>query len=232
MAIRIRTIAIAALFGAVSFVPHPAKAADPATVEQLITVLKVERQVAQLREILEKSFEQGLDDAAHKHGMTQAEIDRGKPILVAAMMKSFDEAFSWEQMKPQYVKIYAEELTDDEVNATIAYYTSPQGQSMLAKLPVLMKRGSDIGMARGREMGPKLDAAMNEAIRQIREGETKDAKANVENAMKQVHATQAKDASTTGPSAADTPAASEKDKDAGQKVATPDAKSDKTDPQH
>lgn len=203
MTLGFRIAAIAIFAAALAMTPPPAQAADPAKAEQLIAVLKVDKQMEQMRAILQKSFEQGLEDAARKHGMTPAEIDHGKPILVAVMMKSFDETFSWDYMKPQFVRIYEEELTDDEIDAAIAYYSSPQGQSMLAKFPVLMKRGVDIGMARGREMGPKLDEAMEAAIKQIRADAAKETKANVVNAMKQVRAEEAKDAPAAPAPAAD-----------------------------
>ena len=189
---RINVIATALLVAAVSLIPHPARAADPAKVEHLLTVLKIDSMMGKMTGIMEQAVERGFIDAATKKGLTPAQIDRSRPVLVA-LKKSIDDAFSWDFFKPKITKVYEEELTDSEIDAALAYYSSPQGQSLLAKLPTLMQRGAEIGMQRGREMGPKIDAAINAAIEQVRKDEAKvkeqeknDAQKNVEAAEKEV----------------------------------------------
>jgi uncharacterized protein len=194
-----RLVAVAVLIAAVSLLPHPARAADKAKVEQLLVVLKADRQIEQIKGILEKSMEQGIVAGAKRKGITQAELDRGRPIIMAALTKAIEEAFSWDYFKPRLVGVYEEELSNEEVDAALAYYGSPLGQTMLAKMPALMQRGADIGVARAREMEPKMDAIMDQAMRQIREDETRDAKTNVDAAVKQVHDDATKNADMTNP---------------------------------
>jgi hypothetical protein len=194
MTFRIKTVAVAVLLGAISFVPRPAQAADPAKVEKLLTVLKVDRQMDSFKKLLEQSFAAGFADTAKKKGMTPAEIERVRSIVMDAMQKMMEQAFSWDYFKPQIVRIYGEELTNEEVDSAIAYYSSPQGQSLLAKMPVLMQRGGEVGMTRAREMAPQMDATMDAAIKQLREEESKEARAHVSDAVKQVHEAEAKDA--------------------------------------
>jgi len=217
MQIRTRLVVIALFVVAFSLATHPAQAADQAKVEQLLAVLKVDRQMDQMKAMLAKSFAAGIADGARKKGLSQAEIDRGMPIMVAAITKAIDEAFSWEYMKPQFLKVYGEELSNDDVDAAVAYYGSPQGQSMLAKMPILMQRGGEIGIARARAMEPRMDAIMNDAIKQIRAQELKGAGKATDDAIKQVHDDAMKDAAAAG---------------AADKNGKPDAQPATQNPQH
>jgi len=199
MKFRIKIVATALLVAAVSLVPHPARAADSEKVERLLQVLKIDQQMGKMTEMFEKTIERQYADIARKKGMTEAEIDRGRPVILATLKKIFEESFSWDYFKPRIANLYVEELTNDEVDAAIAYYSSSQGQSLIAKMPVLMQRGMDIGMKRGQEMGPQIDAAMDAALKQIRkdeakasEDEKKVAEKNVEAAEKAVKENSAK----------------------------------------
>jgi hypothetical protein len=193
MKFRFNTAAAALLIASIALVPHVARAADSEKVERLLQVLKIDQQMDKMKEMMEKSVEDGFVATAKKKGMTQAELDRGQPVIKAMVKKIFDESFSWDYFKPRFANVYVEELTNDEVDAAIAYYSSPQGESLIAKMPVLMQRGMDIGMKRGQEMGPQIDAAMQAAFNQIRkddakasEEEKKIAEKNVEAAEKAV----------------------------------------------
>jgi len=220
MQTRTRLVAIALFVVAFSLTPHPARAADQAKVEQLLTVLKIDRQMDQMKAMLAKSFAAGIADGARKKGLSQAEIDRGMPIMIAAMTKAINEAFSWDYMKPQFLKIYGDELSNDEINAAVTYYGSPQGQSLLAKMPILMQRGSEIGIARARAMEPRMEAIMDDAIKQIRAQELKVAGTATDSAVKQVHDDAAKDAAAVG------------QQPANNKAGKSDTQSATQDPQH
>ena len=192
MRLRAEIVAATMLIWSLAVAPYQARAADQAKVERLIAVLKVDRMMEKMTAFMEQAVEKGFVDSATKRGLTPAQIDRGRPVLVA-LKKSIDEAFSWDFFKPRIIKLYEEELTNEEIDAALAYYSSPQGQSMLAKQPMLMQRGGEIGMKRGQEMGPKIGAAISAAIEQVRkdelkvsEQEKKDAEKNVEKAEKQV----------------------------------------------
>ncbi len=211
---RIKAAAAALFIGALCAL-SPARAADTAKVEQLLTVIKMDQQMAQMLAVMEKSAEQGFVEAARGKGKSEAEIERAKPIFRAAIKQSLDEALSWDYMRPAIARVYQEELTNDEVDAAIAFYGSPQGQSMLAKMPGLMKRGMELGIARMHEVQPKMEAIMEKAFAKLREQEKNDSRASVERAQKQVRENAAKDPGAQKPDAATPqPNANDKAKDA------------------
>lgn len=63
------------------------------------------------------------------------------------------------------VPIYVKHLTSEEMAATIAFYSSPEGQAVLRKLPVIlaesMAAGQQWGEALGRRVADRLAAREN-----------------------------------------------------------------------
>jgi len=56
------------------------------------------------------------------------------------MMDWVSTKLSWEKMKPVYIKLYDETLTEEEVNGAVAFYKTPAGQALLNKMPLLMQK--------------------------------------------------------------------------------------------
>ena len=44
---------------------------------------------------------------------------------------------TWENMEPTYLKIYEDSFSQSEVDSMIAFYSSPGGQAVVAKLPLV-----------------------------------------------------------------------------------------------
>ena len=49
------------------------------------------------------------------------------------------------QMENASIKLYADNLTDEEVDAALAFYRTPVGQRLLQKLPAMAQQGMQIG---------------------------------------------------------------------------------------
>jgi hypothetical protein len=49
---------------------------------------------------------------------------------------------SWKSLEPDYVELYSQTFTEEEIDAMIAFYKSPAGQSMIAKTPELTQKSS------------------------------------------------------------------------------------------
>jgi uncharacterized protein len=144
----------------------PAGAASPEKVDALIVEMKIEQNFVQVRQIMMDAFEQGVAQAAKQRGLSDAQLARIRPEL-DALRDTLAEGFSWQSMAADFRQVYAEELTDEEVDAALAYYRSPAGASLLAKMPVLMQRGAEIGQRRAQALMPelmrKLEATVDDA---------------------------------------------------------------------
>ena len=71
--------------------------------------------------------------------------------------------FSWQVMKPQYMKLYEEAFTDEEIDGMIAFYSTPAGQSCLKKIPIVMQRSMVIGRDAMMELNPEIQRIFKEA---------------------------------------------------------------------
>lgn len=65
----------------------------------------------------------------------------------------FDEYFRWENLRPEYVRLYAEAYTEAEIRELIAFYRTPVGRKSVDLMPMLMQRGAEIGQ---RQIQPHL----------------------------------------------------------------------------
>jgi hypothetical protein len=83
-------------------------------------------------------------DEAVEHAVEQSHALFSDPTLV-------------DDMIAEMVPLYAETYTLDELRQLIAFYSSPLGQKMLAKMPMLMNRGMEISQ---RVMMPRIQKAM------------------------------------------------------------------------
>jgi hypothetical protein len=83
------------------------------------------------------------------------------------MDRALSDAFKWDDLKPQFVTIYAKELTDAEMDAAVAFYSTPEGQSLLNKMPQLMQEGAKIGQQRMQAVTPRLQAESEAVIKKL-----------------------------------------------------------------
>lgn len=56
------------------------------------------------------------------------------------MVAIMREEMSWAKFQPIIVDIYANNFTEQEIDDMIAFYKTPTGQSLLAKMPVVMQQ--------------------------------------------------------------------------------------------
>jgi hypothetical protein len=76
-------------------------------------------------------------------------------------MKDFLKKYmSWAGLKDEMVKIYVDEFTESELNELNKFYQTPLGKKTLAKMPVLLAKGAELGQRRVQEHLPELQTAI------------------------------------------------------------------------
>lgn len=78
----------------------------------------------------------------------------------------FSEHFSWTELEPEYVRIYAEAYTEPELRELIAFYDTPVGRKTVDLMPVLMRRGAEIGE---RQIEPHLPELQRRIMQRMME---------------------------------------------------------------
>jgi hypothetical protein len=90
--------------------------------------------------------------------LKKAEVDIQKAS--AQMQKVFGDPTLVDDMIAEMVPIYAETYTLDEIRQLTAFYASPLGQKLQAKMPELMSRSMQISQ---RVMMPRIQKALAES---------------------------------------------------------------------
>ncbi len=111
-----------------------------------------------------------LLDAMDMAGMLDSSIDvsldaqiQANPEMApyrAVMHTFFSKYMSYAALKPQLVDIYAAEFSASELAETAAFYATPTGKKLLAKLPMLMGKGAQLGQQTIQGHVPELQEAI------------------------------------------------------------------------
>jgi len=144
--------------------------AAPPTDESLDELLKVSRIESTLDQVyasMDKMIRQSLAQAAAGQPLSeeQQRVLDAAPARLAAVLRS---ELNWAEMRPIYVAIYKESLEQSDVDAMIAFYKTPAGQAVLAKLPAILQRSMSVAQARLQTVIPKLKGAMEEVLREAK----------------------------------------------------------------
>lgn len=87
--------------------------------------------------------------------LSAADAEKTREVQ-AEIMKLIEEEFSWERVKPEYVKLYADLFTEDELAGLIAFYQSPVGKAFVSKMPTLMERSAELTQRQMMKISPKI----------------------------------------------------------------------------
>ncbi len=68
------------------------------------------------------------------------------------------EEVGWEQVRPVIVKLYSDSFTDADLDGIIAFYKSPAGEALVAKMPQVAAKTTGTVQDRIKELQPKLAA--------------------------------------------------------------------------
>jgi hypothetical protein len=93
---------------------------------------------------LDKTFGESLQNMVDM----QIKQNPGIAPFRKVMLDFFGKYMSWEAVKDDMAKIYAEEFTAEELKDLIAFYKTPTGQKAALRLPQLMNKGAELGMRR------------------------------------------------------------------------------------
>ena len=85
--------------------------------------------------------------------------------LQAKMLDLVKARLSWDKMRPQYVSVYSETFSDEEITGILAFYESPAGRAMLAKMPTLLSKSMSVAQAQMGDIVPEIERLTRESLR-------------------------------------------------------------------
>ena len=131
------------------------KATIAASMETMKTMMAA--QIQQMQKQLPAAAARGPEARALQEKMMERTMD-----LVS-------EELSWENMRDSYVDVYAETLTEEEMEGLIAFFRSSVGKAFVKKQPELMQRAAAVTQKATAGMVPKIIALQAEVMKEMRE---------------------------------------------------------------
>ncbi len=82
--------------------------------------------------------------------------------LQARLLAVLDEELSWPSLKEEYLDVYTEIFTREELKALLEFSKSETGRSINAKMPQLMQKTMQIGQRHSQQAIPRMQEVMEE----------------------------------------------------------------------
>ena len=152
-----------------AFVPffataQQATAPTDASLEQLLVVTHANQLMAsvqrQTRASLAPMFERAVEQIATEHPEKREMVTQAFAKFLNTTMDSLEAELSWAALKPMTLEVYRSTFSQEEVNAMIAFYGSPTGQSVIAKMPLASQKSMQMIQQR---MAPLMQRVMYQA---------------------------------------------------------------------
>ncbi|MBS1815352.1 MAG: DUF2059 domain-containing protein [Acidobacteria bacterium] len=139
--------------------PAPISPEKEAKIEKLISLMTTDAQIKNMITQTQQQLHTQVSQRAAA-GTTDEQKKIGADYL--AKVDAATATLNWEKAKPAVIRAYAEEFSDADLDAYIAFFSSPAGKDFIAKSPAVGNKVGDAARAQFREIAPSLQAATRE----------------------------------------------------------------------
>jgi len=139
----------------------------PATKEDIQKYLEVMHS----REMMAKMVD-AMSAPMHKmfHDQFLKDKDKLPPDFEERMTRMMDDtmkSFPWDQMLDSMIPVYQKHLTKSDVNALIAFYSTPTGQKLLRDMPAIMQEAMENMMPLMQKQMDSMKGRMQQEVAQM-----------------------------------------------------------------
>jgi hypothetical protein len=121
-------------------------------------------EIEAVRELLQVSRTRENFIRAMELGMDQAGAADMTPAVRQALRAFMDEHFRYEDLEPEFIRLYTDLYTEEEIRGLSAFYRTPLGQRVVETLPELSARSTGIAQERLQAAMPELMEAIMKAV--------------------------------------------------------------------
>jgi len=133
---------IAILFAAMCTVPAWASPAKDATIEKLLVLTEAQKSADTALTDADAFIQSTVQSMAEQESIPAAQRQAAKTCL-ENYRTLIRQSLNWESLKPEYLRIYRETFSEEELLELTAFYKSPTGRMLIEKAPILeSKKGS------------------------------------------------------------------------------------------
>ncbi len=140
--------------------PASAGPPDTARIEHLLEVMEANKIVDQMLPMLAQQTRAMLEQQLDRQKAGPAQRERMQRLLESQEV-DMRKLLTWEKLKPAYVRVYADTLSAAEIDAMTRFYESPEGRSVMQKMPQILQRTMV-------EMQPLIVSLMQEQAARMR----------------------------------------------------------------
>jgi len=154
------------------------QAAEPKTDPNMAVRNKLALELLQTMKV-DQLLEQSLDNVKNMQAQIMKQTIQNAKDQTSALkiqnkvMDLMKKEWSWENLKPEFVKLYADTFSEDELKGLINFYKSPVGQAFIKKQPEMQQKSMIMVQQLIMRVMPKLKAL----TLQLQQEETAPAKA-------------------------------------------------------
>ncbi len=148
------------------------EATKRAKVQQMFQLLQIEKTIDQ---VSAQQVGQAKSLIANLVGQQATSSEQQKDInaFLDRILAIAHEAVNWQKLEPQYLDLYTQAYSEEEIDGILAFYRSPVGQEMLAKQPELLAKSQAITQAQVIAVLPQIRAAAIQFAQQMNTKYTK-----------------------------------------------------------
>jgi hypothetical protein len=142
---------------------HADESTKAAKIDELMRLTKVESMTARMGGQVRAMMMNQLNAA----GLPE-ESKAGAAEMMNKIVAQIEERMSWDKLKPEYIKVYGDVFTEDEITGIVGFYKTSIGQTMLAKMPLLMSKSMEISQRRMADLMPEMQRQMQEIMQKYK----------------------------------------------------------------
>jgi hypothetical protein len=149
---------------------HADDASKQAKVRELFALLHVERISDQIKSNV---MNQTAAIPQQLFGPSMSPENKAKfEAFQQKVLQTVDAQVGWKVLEPEYVQLYAQTYTEDELNGIVAFYKTPAGAAMIAKSPQLSAKSIGLVQSKMAAVQPQLKQMVEDFVRESKPAST------------------------------------------------------------
>ncbi len=145
------------------------------SIRQLLQIQKAQSVLQQVAKQVDGSFTAMLNQQLQDKTLSDDDRQRIEAAR-ARLLTLTGKVLTWENMEPMYLKIYGDSFSQSEIDSMVAFYSSPAGQAVVAKLPLVAQNTMVAMQKQMKELMPQAQQIAKDTATEINEKHTKAAK--------------------------------------------------------
>lgn len=144
--------------------PLIARADDASKTAKIHEFFKVAKMDQLSSQITQRMIDQTKSGALQQSLGVSVTADQQQKLdqFTQKLGKIISDTLNWNDLEPQYTKLYSDAYTEQQIDDLLAFYKSPTGQVMVEKLPTLMQQANAITQQRMAAAMPQIQELLRQ----------------------------------------------------------------------